>query len=244
MSTPSESTGPAPRSVRPFLLVWFAVSAVAVLAHFALSPRMGLYEDDHFLIGTPMCEWGPANLKASLKHAFLAYQQGRPLQYGLGYLLTYVGTHAGGLTGAYVLAAAVWVLNAGLCLALLWRGYGAVAATVTALLFVLVPADTTHPLLHTAFYVHTSVALLLLSGNAYARGRTVLSVLFAALTLITYETCFLPALVWPLMFPSPTRSMVRRCLTHGLALGVVLVLGIAVRVQFGEERTADRKSVV
>ena len=47
MSAPSEPAAPAPRSARRFLLVWAAVGAVAVLAHFAFAPRMGLYEDDH-----------------------------------------------------------------------------------------------------------------------------------------------------------------------------------------------------
>lgn len=236
---PAEPAAPAaPAARRHFLLVWGAVSVVIALAHFALAPRMGIYEDDHWLIGTPMCEWGASDLWDATKETVVIYRHGRPLHCGLGFALSYLGTHLGGLTGAYALAAVVWSVNAGLCLALLWRPYGRVAATVAALMFVLVPADTTHSLLHTAFYVHTSVTFLLLSGNTYARGRPILSVFFAALTLLTYETCFLPALAWPLLFPSPTRSVWRRCLTHGVALGVVLVLAVAVRMAFGEERTA------
>jgi hypothetical protein len=223
---------------RPFVRVWLALSAVIVLAHFALAHRMGLYEDDHWLIGCPMCEWGPADLKASLKTSFAGYVQGRPLCYAFGNTFAYASTHAAGMLGAYALAALIWTGNAGLCLALLWRRFGPVAATCAALVFTLLPADTTHPMLHTAFYVHPSVTFLLLSGLAYARGRPVLSVAFAAGTLLTYETCFLPALAWPILFPDPIRSVWRRGITHALGLVLVLALAVFVRVQLGESRVA------
>jgi hypothetical protein len=236
------SAASATSTRRHFVLVWLAVSVVITLAHFTYAPQMGIYEDDHWLIGTPMCEWDWSGLWQAEKETFVGYRHGRPLHCGIGFLLSYVGTHAGGLLGAFVLAALVWSVNAGLCLALLWRRFGSIAATVSTLVFVLIPADTTHSLLHTAFYVHTSMTFLLLSGNAYARGRWGLSLVFAALTLLTYETCFLPALVWPLLFPSETRSVWRRTLLHGLAMGLVLVLAVSVRTAVGEERAAGAMS--
>jgi hypothetical protein len=249
MSSPSDPKPPTPTPTRrPFVGVWLALSAVIVLAHFALSHRMGLYEDDHCLIGNPMCEWGPADLKAGVKGAVAGYAQGRPLCFVFGSVLAYASTHAAGMLGAYALAALIWSGNVGLCLALLWRRFGPVVATCGALVFALLPADTTHPMLHTAFYVHPSVTFLLLSGIAYSRGRPALSVVLAAVTLLTYETCFLPALAWPVLFPDPVRSVWRRGITHALALGLVLALAVFVRMHLGESRVTgtftDKRAVV
>jgi hypothetical protein len=225
--------------VRSFLLAWVAVSLVAVLAHFAFAPRMGLYEDDHWLIGTPMCEWtSTSDWWKTEREVFTSYFHGRPFHCGIGFTMAFFATHIGGLLGAYVMAAAVWALNAGLCLALLWNRFGAVVATVAALVFVLHPADSTHPMLHTAFFVHPSVTFLLLSGIAYSRGRRLLSVVLAGGSLLTYETCFLPALVWPILFADTDRPLWRRLLVHGLAMGAVLAAGVFARVQLGESRVA------
>ena len=239
MSTISDTTSNERFGTRRFILVWVAVSAVAWLAHFSLSARMGLYEDDHWLIGAPMCEWkSVADLGHAVERVVVTYTLGRPLQLSLGFVLTYVATHTGGLTAAYALAATVWSLNVGLCLYLLWRPFGATAATAAALLFVLMPADTTQALLHGVFYVHTAVTFLLLSGVAYARGRWSMSALLAGLTLLTYEVCFLPALVWPLLFPASGRSAWRRCLTHWVVMGALLVTALSVRVAVGEDRVS------
>ena len=217
----------APRGPRSFLLVWAAVSLVSALSHFAFAPRMGLYEDDHWLVGMPMCDWtGTEQLGSEVKGVFARHFQGRPLCYAFGYSLGYLGTHAAGLVGAFAVAGAVWTVNAGLCLALLWRRFWPFVATAAALAFVLLPADTTHPLLHTAFFVHPSVSFLLLSGIAYSRGRTLLAVALSAGSRLTYETCFLPALAWPILFRDDARPLWRRCLTHGALMGVVLVVAV------------------
>lgn len=243
MSTPTPPTEVARGGWRPFLLVWAAVSLVAVLSHFAFAPRMGLYEDDHWLIGVPMCEWASAStVYTEVKGMFARFFQGRPMHYGFGFPLAYLGTHLGGVVGAYVVAAAVWSLNAGLCLALLWKRFGPFVATAGALAFVLLPADTTHPMLHTAFFVHPSVTFLLLSGIAYSRGYRWLAVPLSAVSLITYETAFLPALAWPLLFRDPDRPLWRRCLTHGLLMAVVLGAAAFARMQTGESRVAGTMS--
>lgn len=241
MSAPTpEPTTPAPRGARAFLLVWAAVTAVAALSHFAFAPRMGLYEDDHWLIGVPMCEWtSTADLRTELWWKFAEFYQGRPMHYGFGFPLAYLGTHLGGLLGAFALAAAVWALNAGLCLALLWKRFGPTAATAAALTFVLLPADTTHALVHTAFFVHPSVTCLLLSGLAYARGYRLLAVLLSAGSLVTYETCFLPALAWPVLFRDPDGRFWRRALVHGVLMGAVLAVAVFARMKTGESRVTE-----
>lgn len=241
MSAPTpEPVAPAARGIRPFLLAWAGVSLVAVLSHFAFAPRMGLYEDDHWLIGVPMCEWtSAAQVGSEVKGVWTHFFQGRPMHYGFGFPLSYLGTHAGGVIGAFAVAALVWTVNAGLCLALLWKRFGPFAATAASLAFVLLPADTTHPLLHTAFFVHPSVTCLLLSGIAYSRGRTVLAVLLSAGSLITYETCFLPALVWPILFRDDTHPLWRRCLTHGVLMGAVLGAAVFARMKTGESRVTE-----
>lgn len=238
MSTPTPPV-PAVRGTRSFLLVWLAVSLVSTLAHFAFAPRMGLYEDDHWLIGMPMCEWADAApLGTEVKRVFVNFFQGRPLCYAFGYSLGYLGTHAAGLVGAYVVAAIVWSINCGLCLALLWKRFGPTVATAAALTFVLLPADTTHPLLHTAFFVHPSVSFLLLSGIAYSRGYQVLSVLISAGSLMTYETCFLPALAWPILFRDPDGKFWRRALVHGTLMAAVLGAAVYARTKTAESRVA------
>lgn len=240
MSAPTPPpAAPAARGTRPFFLVWLAVSLVAILSHFAFAPRMGLYEDDHWLIGVPMCEWtSPGDVFAEVGGVFAKFFQGRPLCYAFGYTLGYLGTHAAGLVGAYAVAAAVWSVNAGLCLGLLWKRFGPTTATAAALALVLLPADTTHPLLHTAFFVHPSVSFLLLSGIAYSRGYRLLSVLISAGSLMTYETCFLPALAWPVLFRDPDGRFWRRAVVHGALVAAVMGGAVYARVRAGESRVS------
>src|SRR6266545_2468538 len=127
-ATPTAASAPAKPAApgrRQFLLVWLAVALVATLAHFAFASQMGLYEDDHWLVGVPMCEWqSVGEVWATVKTVFVTFVQGRPLHLGFGFSMAYAATHVGGLTGAYVLAGLIWALNAGLCLALLWRRFG------------------------------------------------------------------------------------------------------------------------
>jgi hypothetical protein len=240
MTTTPPPAGPTcPTDTRRFALAWLAVAVVGFLAHFTLLDGMGLYEDDHCLIGTVMCKPDSRGSYRELKHWAGPSYQGRPLQYVIGAQLAFRTTRIGGLPLAFLAAAAILAANAGLFLGLVWRPLGPAWATLAALVFVLFPADTSRPMLHVAFFVHPSVTFLLLSGHAYARGRPALSVFAAGLTLVTYETCFPVAAAWPLLFDPPAGRPVRRALVHGAALAAVLVLAVFARRYMGEWRMAE-----
>jgi hypothetical protein len=214
-------------------LVWFS--------HFFWSGKFGLYEDDYVLLEAPMNHWRLEQVARATVGVWENYLQGRPLHYGFAYWLTYATTKPGGSLGvAYVAAFVIQVLNAWLVLLVARRALGPRLAPLAAAVFALAPAHTTHQFLHACFCVQPSVTFLLLSLLAYQRGWRVLSYLPAALTLLTYETCFLPILLAPFLAAEAPR--VRRVRAHGAVTGAILVAAFAVRAHLGESRVGQELS--
>jgi hypothetical protein len=214
-------------------LVWFS--------HFFWSSKFGIYEDDYILVEVMMNTWKMPQLKLGYYEAFNQYMQGRPLHFVIGHTIAYATTKPGGTFGvAYLAAFGIQVLNAWLVLLVARRAIGPRLAPLAAAVFALAPADTTHQFLHVCFYVQPSVTFMLLALWAYQKGWRVLSYLPAGLTLLTYETCFLPILLAPLLATEPPR--VRRVLAHGVMMGAILLAAFAVRSHYAEARLKDEMS--
>ncbi len=218
----------------------FLVSAAALLTHFARLPQLGLYEDDYWAIapnlGAPLGRLAP-----TLAFHFTTWPQGRPLNHFLPVLLSTVGSSLGGLEGVYVLAAAWLAVNGLLVLAIVRRVASDEAAVVAALAYLLFPADSTKVLLVHAAHVQGAMTFLL--GGVWlwlGGGRSrALSYPVAALSLLAYETAFLPFLAVPLLRRQDRRSALHAFGRHfALCAGIVAVVG-AIRLATGDSRAAE-----
>lgn len=211
-------------------LVWFSC--------FFWSSKFGMYEDDYILIEVQMNQWRWPQFKHGVIESFRQYMQGRPLHFAIGHTLAWLTTKPGGTLGtAYVTVFVVQFVNAWLLLLVARRAIGPRLAPLAAAVFAIAPADTTHQFLHAVMYVGPSITFMLLSVLAYQSGRRALSYLPAALTLLTYETCFFPLLLTPFLGAEAPR--VRRVLVHGAVMGAILLAAFAVRSKLGESRVAD-----
>lgn len=223
---------PSPR-LAPLLLaglVWFSC--------FFWSSKFGMYEDDYVLIEVQMNQWKWPQYKLGVVESFRQYMQGRPLHFVIGHTFAWLTTKPGGTLGAvYVTAFAIQFINAWLALLVARRAIGPRLAPLAAAVFALAPADTTHQFLHACLYVGPSVTFMLLAILAYQSGRRWLAYLPAALTLITYETCFLPLLFAPFLCAELPRP--RRLLTHGAIMAAILVAAFVVRTKLGESRVGE-----
>jgi hypothetical protein len=230
---------------------WLAPLALAGLiwfSHFFWSSKFGIYEDDYINVEVMMNLWKLPQLKEGISYSFREYHQGRPLHFTIGHTIAYITTQPGGTFKlAYLTGFGIQVLNAWLVLVVAQRILGARLAAAAAAIFAIAPAITTHQFLHICFYVQPSVTFMLLALIAYQRGWRAISYLPAALTLITYETCFLPLLAAPLL--TPERPSARRLVAHAVVMGAILLAALTVRSSLGDggrtrEELADKSVAV
>lgn len=237
MSEPVPAPGARPRRP-PTRLAFLFLAGLVWFSCFFWSNKFGMYEDDFILIEVQMNQWRWPQYSHGIKEAFRQYMQGRPLHFAIGHTLAWLTTQPGGTLGAvYLTAFAVQFVNAWLVLLVARRAIGPRVAPLAAAFFAVAPADTAHQFLHTNLYGNPSVTFMLLSVLAYQSGRRALSYLPAALTLLTYETCFFPLLLTPFLGAEAPR--VRRVLVHGAVMGAILLAAFAVRSKLGESRVSD-----
>ncbi len=212
-----------------------AVAAVTALAHFVLAGGFGLYEDDLFLIGSPLAQPNGAYLFEQLDR-FVSWPEGRPLHGYVAAVLTIVGSRVGGIAGLWWLAWGILVANAWLFHRLLRRRLPARVALLAALFLTLAPSDTARPMMHVVYVVQSSLTFVLLASLLYGRGRPKLGCVLAVAALLTYET-FFPLYVLAPVFARGERMRSRRAwLVHLATLAACLVGVLIARVLTREAR--------
>jgi hypothetical protein len=149
-----------------------------------------------------------------------------------------IGWALGHKDGLYLLGFLVNAVNALLLTLILKRFTGWWLAVFGALLFIVFPSDTTKPFLLHCSHVHASMTflfagLLLFFGGG--RGR-LLSYPVAALSLVSYETAYLPFIVFPLFFLGSMKDSVRKGLIHLLLCGGTLAAVMLIRLRLSEAR--------
>ena len=230
---------PRPGAARPSgALEALTLVAVTVLAaHFTRLGQFGLYEDDYWSIAPHLGE-PLSRLESLALHHFAHWPTGRPLNHLLPAVLSAVGSSLGGLTGVYVLSAAWLTLN-GLLVYLATRrlisGPGALIASVFYLLF---PADSTKVFLTHAAHVQGAMTFMLLGSWLWLLGgwRRAVSYPVAALSLLAYESAFLPFLVLPLFVPAERSRLLRAWATHLGGIGFLVGLDAWARMATGDTR--------
>src|ERR1700739_4866811 len=172
---------------------------LACVVLFSLYVRVadyGFYEDDYWGIvpyfKTPVDEmWN-----MTISH-LRTWPTGRPLNHILPKWFSWLGYHLAGVQGIYFLGFLIHSTNAFLVYLLLRRWLGHWAAVLAGCFFVLLPADTTRIFLLHSAHVHTSLTFLLVALLINRTRYWLLSYPIAGLSLLSYETAFLPFIVFP-----------------------------------------------
>ncbi len=198
----------------------------------------GLYEDDYFFT-IQAYGWDWANCWAHIKDAFLSWPQGRPVGFAFTHFFGWLTSRADSLMPGYALGAAILFTNA----ALLWRLAGrllpAVPALVVAGVYCLYPVDASRMILmHRAFQL-LNFTFLLLAFHAYVRGGRILPYIFAACSLLTYESFFFPFLLAPLFVRHPREVRVLRWVIHVAVCAGVVGLALVTRKHLGDSRLGE-----
>jgi Dolichyl-phosphate-mannose-protein mannosyltransferase len=217
-----------------------AAAILVCVVLFSLYVRVadyGFYEDDYWGI-VPWFKTPLNTLWTTTISHLLTWPTGRPLNHILPKWFSWLGYHLAGVQGIYFLGFLVHSTNAFLLYLLLRRWLGRWAALFAGCLFVLLPIDTTRIFLLHSAHVHTSLTFLLV---ALLVGRTrywLASFPIAGLCLLSYETAFLPFIIFPL-FLLKRGTRISRGLIHLAGCGLVLLIVFAVRLHLGDERASS-----
>ncbi|MBV9876106.1 MAG: glycosyltransferase family 39 protein [Verrucomicrobia bacterium] len=210
---------------------------VACVVLFSLYVRVadyGFYEDDYWGV-VPYFKTPPSEMWARTISDLQTWPTGRPLNHILPRWFSWLGYHLAGVQGIYFLGFLVHSTNAFLVYLLLRRWLGHWAAVLAGCFFVLLPVDTTRIFLLHSAHVHTSLTFLLVALLINRTRYWLLSYPIAGLSLLSYETAFLPFIVFPLFFVGSGKR-ISRWLIHLAGCGTVLFIVFGIRLWRGESR--------
>ena len=236
----TERNGPVKGQTRPSratqkaILAALALSCVVLFSVYSRVSDYGFYEDDYWGI-VPWFTTPPAELWAVTISHLETWPTGRPLNHILPKWFSWLGYHLAGIQGIYFLGFLVHSLNAFLFYLLLRRWLGHWSAVLAGFLLVLMPADTSRVIVLYSAHVHSSLTFLLVALLVNRTRYWVASYPIAALSLLSYETAFLPFIVFPLFFADRGRR-VFRWLVHLAGCGAVLTLVFGIRLKLGDAR--------
>ena len=219
--------------------LFFCLAAWA--AHFCLSGRFLLYEDDYAVMGRSLDMDLPA-LWGIVRALWVDCPMARPLHFTFGRVFSYLGVWAAGLQGMYWIAYAIVCLNAILFFTLLKKLAPAAPAFFGALCFLLFPADATKPLLTHALMIQPGLTCLLTALLIHAGKHVWLSYIVILGSLLTYEPTALPFLMAPLLKKPWDRPRMKIFLRHILLIFSCLALAGLLRFMLHEARMSELAS--
>ena len=221
---------------RKAIVAAFVLSCVVLISLYIRVPDYGFYEDDYWAI-VPFFKAPIPQLWNNTVYEFHVWSQGRPLNHSVPMWFSRIGYSLGGVQGIYFLGFCIQSLNTFLLYLLLRKWLDHWSAILGGCLLVLLPADTTHIFLEHSAQLHTSVTYLLL-GLLIIRTRFwLLAYPVAALSLLSYETPFLPFIVFPLFFVD-RKKRISQWLTHLVICGAVLLAVFGIRLSLSESRAS------
>ena len=213
------------------------ISCIVLISLYIRVPDYGFYEDDYWAI-VPYFKAPVSELWNNTYRQFLTWTQGRPLNHCVPPWFSRVGYGLGGLQGIYFLGFLVQSLNAFLVYLLLRKWLDHWSAILGGCLFVLLPVDTTHIFLEHSAQLHMSLTYILV-GLLINRTRFwLLSYPIAALSLLSYETAFLPFIAFPLFFVDRKKRLIQ-WLTHLVICGAVLLTVFGIRLHLSDARATS-----
>jgi hypothetical protein len=235
-NTAADHAGPRLFSGKTAIAGLFLASVVL----FSLYVRVadyGFYEDDYWGI-VPWFKISAAQMWDTTISHLETWPTGRPLNHILPKWFAWLGYHLAGVQGIYFLGFLVHSTNAFLFYLLLRKWLGHWAALLAGCLFVLLPVDTTRIFLLHSAHIHTSLTFLLVALLVSRTRYWWASFPIAGLSLLSYETAFLPFIVFPL-FQLDRDKRISRGLIHLAGCGLVLFIVFAVRLHLGDARASS-----
>jgi hypothetical protein len=219
---------------RKTIVVAFVLACIVLISLYIRVPDYGFYEDDYWAI-VPFFKAPVSKLWNNTVSQLHLWTQGRPLNHSLPMWFSWAGYGLGGVQGIYFLGFLVQSLNAFLLYLLLRKWLDHWSAMLGGCLLILLPTDTTHIFIEHSAQLHTSITYLLLGLLIKQTRFWLLSYPIAALSLLSYETPFLPFIVFPLFFVGPKKRIVQ-WLTHLVICAAVLLGVFAIRLKLSDAR--------
>ena len=222
---------------RSKLLNYLFFLVIIFCAYFLKFRSFGLYEDDYWYIGKPVNQDFHGLLQ------LLAYNltnieggQGRFIGMTVPQFLAFISYKLGGLSGVYLLGIVIVVINSILIFNFSLKILPKWVATLSAILYILYPADTTKPLLIHIYQLQLSLCFTLIALNLYLSGRKFWSFVLAFCSLLTYENAFLLFLTVPLFALDWDKRIIKRWIVHLLICFSFLIVLFMLRKMMGESR--------
>ena len=212
--------------------VYFIIALALFISHFFYFTKFGFYEDDYSLI---TLGW-----EESFSHTF-SYPifSGRLLGNFFPYFFSILSSSIGGISILYVFSYLIILSNSLLFYLLIRRQFGYTLGFLIALFYLFYPADTTKILLIHAFQLQISLLFFLLASALYFSKYKCYSYIVIALTLITYETLFLPFFVVPLLKYQWNKKLFQKLLSHIIILFSLLIITLYSRYLLAEDRANE-----
>jgi hypothetical protein len=210
------------------------LSCVVLFSLYVRVADYGFYEDDYWGI-VPWLKAPISDLWASTIDLLQTWPTGRPLNHILPPWFSWIGYHIDGFQGIYLLGFLVHSVNAFLIYLLLRKWLDHWSAILGGCFLVLLPPDTTRILLLHNAHIHTSLTFLLLGLLIQETRFRILSYPIAGLSLLSYETAFLPFIVFPLFFVGRNKR-IRQWVIHLAGCAAVLAIVFGIRLHLGDAR--------
>jgi len=183
----------------PVFLSLALIAVIIFAAHFLRVRNFGMYLDEYLFIGAWM-DAEPQQIVNNFQTVFVRLPQGRPLLFSIPQALAASITPQFGIQGLYVIGYSIVVITAGAMMLFVRRLSGSLrAGVVAALIYVLLPADTTHALNIHTIGIQPGMLLLTLAAWAYIDDRRVLAYLLLVPILFLYESPFTVFFVVPFL---------------------------------------------
>lgn len=202
------------------------------VCHFIFIQEYTLYEDD-FFFATGAFQGSFPEILHYIKSCFLSWPQGRPLGFAFPITISWLLGKTGMLPLLYLFGLLIIYANMCLIYKIICRIASPESAFLGAIIYMTFPADTTKILLTHTLQIQPGIFCCLLGILFYTRER-VLSYLIASISLLFYETTFLPYLSAVFLTKEPPR--IKNVLIHFFIIGCIVLVYALIRASMGESR--------
>jgi hypothetical protein len=238
-SNPHKSEGLTSLKSLENLKVFVLLAVTIWIAYFWHSASFGMYSEDLGFVGDAM-EGSWSGAIRQFLNQLRIMPEGRPLQFGLIPLLSFIGFKLGGLPVIYWIAYVILAINSFLFYALLKRlSKREVFAVTGALAFALFPAHTVQIWLTAALSIQPALTMFLIASHGYLSGKKKLSYGIIFASLFCYETFFPVFLAVPLLKKQWNSKLIRELLRHTSVMAILFICAIIIRKLTGESRIAS-----
>lgn len=220
-------------------LLFFFLLLVTWLSFYFYFPNFGIYEDDYECVGKTL-NYSISDLADNIKHDIVAFSSGRVVSNGLGRAAIFAVGKIGGLPLLYFGGMLIVAGNSFLLYLLLKKRFPQDLAFLSAMMFILFPADTTKAFLVHTYTLQTALTFTLIASLSYISGRRTLSYFIAICSLLSYENAFLPFYLIPFLDRTIwDKKTFKIFIRHGIIVSIIIFADFLLRKVLGETRAVE-----